>query len=138
MICTPKVGHHNQPVKVQIIMGKHYSIKFKHHIVKLVLEEHWGIREAAQHFHIAAHSSVVVRLQRFEKYGINGLHRQSNKARKTQMPKAKKIPSCENPQDIKALLKELEYLRAENAILKKFKEPDEQKARQKKGTSSTR
>ncbi|WP_241009463.1 hypothetical protein [Aggregatibacter actinomycetemcomitans] len=31
-------------------MGKHYSIEFKHHIVKLVLEEHWGIREAAQHF----------------------------------------------------------------------------------------
>ncbi|MBN6068564.1 helix-turn-helix domain-containing protein [Aggregatibacter actinomycetemcomitans] len=119
-------------------MGKHYSIEFKYHIVKLVLDEHWGVREAAQHFHIAAYSSVVVWLQRFEKYGINGLHRQCNKARKNQMPKASKIPFCENPQDIKALLKELEYLRAENAILKKFKELDEQKARQKKGASSTR
>ncbi|EHK89920.1 helix-turn-helix domain-containing protein [Aggregatibacter actinomycetemcomitans] len=119
-------------------MGKHYSIEFKHHIVKLVLEEHWGIREVAQHFHIAAHSSVVVRLQRFEKYGINGLHRQPATARKVKMPKRKETPLCDNPQNIKALLKELEYLRAENAILKKFKEPDEQKARQKKGTSSTR
>ncbi|WP_233419223.1 hypothetical protein [Aggregatibacter actinomycetemcomitans] len=42
-------------------MGKHYSIEFKHHIIKLVLEEHWGIREVVQHFHIATHSSVVVR-----------------------------------------------------------------------------
>lgn len=114
-------------------MGTHYSLKFKYHIVKLVLEEHWGVREAAQHFHITTHSSVVVWLQRFEKYGINGLHRQCNKARKNQMPKAKKILSCENPQDIKALLKELEYLRAENAILKSSKSWTNKKPDRKKG-----
>ncbi len=49
-------------------MGKHYSLEFKYNIVKLVLEEHWGIREAAQHFYIATHSSVVVRLQRKIRY----------------------------------------------------------------------
>ncbi|KOE64926.1 helix-turn-helix domain-containing protein, partial [Aggregatibacter actinomycetemcomitans] len=108
------------------------------HIVKLVLEEHWGIREAAQHFHIATHSSVVVWLQRFEKYGINGLHRQPITARKAKMPKRKETPRCDNPRDVKALLKRIEYLEAENAILKKFKELDKQKARQKKGASSTR
>ena len=138
MICTPKVGHHNQQIKVQIFMGKHYSIEFKHHIVKLVLEEHWGIREVAQRFHIASHSSVVVWLQRVEKYGINGLHRQHSKPREAKMAKRKDTPPGDNPQDINALLKRIEYLEAENAILKKFKELDEQKARQKKGTSSTR
>ncbi|WP_109077069.1 helix-turn-helix domain-containing protein [Aggregatibacter kilianii] len=106
-------------------MGKHYSLEFKYHIIKLILESHWGIREVSQRFHIASHSSVVVWLQRFEKYGINGLSRQYHQPRKTKMAKAKKTPSCDNPQDIKALLKEFEYLRAENAILKKFKELDE-------------
>ncbi|WP_187386233.1 hypothetical protein [Aggregatibacter actinomycetemcomitans] len=60
LICPPKVGHHNQPIKVQIFMGKHYSLEFKHHIVKLILEEHWGVRESTEYFHIASHSSVAV------------------------------------------------------------------------------
>ena len=119
-------------------MVKHYSIEFKYHTVKLVLEEHWGIREAAQHFHIATHPSVVVRLKRFEKYGINGLHCQHTTARKAKIPKRKETPLYDNPQNIKALLKRIEYLEAENTILKKFKELDEQKARQKKGISPTR
>ncbi|AHN72749.1 hypothetical protein CF65_02681 [Aggregatibacter actinomycetemcomitans HK1651] len=25
LICTPKVGHYDQLIKVQIFMGKHYS-----------------------------------------------------------------------------------------------------------------
>ncbi|EKX97902.1 hypothetical protein HMPREF9996_00674, partial [Aggregatibacter actinomycetemcomitans Y4] len=50
----------NQPIKVQIFMGKHYSLEFKHHIVKLILEEHWGVRESTEYFHIASHSSVAV------------------------------------------------------------------------------
>lgn len=54
------------------------------------------------------------------------------------MTKTKKSKPCDNPQDIKALLKELEYLRAKNAVLKKFKKLDEKHVRQKKGTSSTR
>ncbi|WP_005565966.1 hypothetical protein [Aggregatibacter actinomycetemcomitans] len=54
------------------------------------------------------------------------------------MPKRKETPRCDNPRDVKALLKRIEYLEAENAILKKFKELDKQKARQKKGASSTR
>ncbi|WP_233439064.1 hypothetical protein [Aggregatibacter actinomycetemcomitans] len=54
------------------------------------------------------------------------------------MPKRKETPLYDNPQNIKALLKRIEYLEAENTILKKFKELDEQKARQKKGISPTR
>ena len=68
-------------------MGTHYSLKFKYHIVKLVLEEHWGVREAAQHFHIATHSSVVVWLQRFENtvsmdFTVNVTKREKTKCQK--------------------------------------------------------
>lgn len=116
-------------------MGKHYSIKFKLHIVKLILEEHWGVREVAEVFNILGHTSVITWLQRFEKYGINGLRRQSLKPRTPKMPKNTSPSTADNPQDIKALLKELEYLRAENAVLKKLKELEER--RQKKKKSST-
>ena len=48
------------------------------------------------------------------------------------MPKRKDTLPGDNPQDIKTLLKRMEYLETENAILKKFKELDEQKVRQKR------
>ncbi|AEW77819.1 hypothetical protein CF65_02419 [Aggregatibacter actinomycetemcomitans HK1651] len=35
----PKARHHSSPIKVQIIMGKHYSIEFKNHIVNLAQRE---------------------------------------------------------------------------------------------------
>ncbi|QLB19240.1 helix-turn-helix domain-containing protein [Mannheimia granulomatis] len=117
-------------------MGKHYSTEFKLHVIQQVLNHQMGVREVAQHFSISTHSSVVMWLQRFEKYGINGLLRQPNK-KKSNMPKSlfdgsKKV---KNPNDVNELLKRIEYLEAENACLKKLKELDEKKLRRKKDIS---
>ena len=59
-------------------------------------------------------------------------NRRHSKPRKAKMPKRKDTLPGDNPQDIKTLLKRMEYLETENAILKKFKELDIQKARQKR------
>lgn len=136
MICTPKVGHLNQQIKVQIFMGKHYSTEFKLQVIQQVLTHQMGIREVAHYFSIPSHSSIVMWLQRFEKCGINGLIRQPNRKHnmaKSQFDGSEKV---KNPTDIKALLKRIEYLEAENACLKKLKELDEKKHRRKKETSS--
>lgn len=41
-----------------------------------------GVREVADYFSISSHSSVVMWLQCFEKYGIDGLIRQPNRKHK--------------------------------------------------------
>lgn len=136
LICTPKVGHLNQQIKVQIFMGKHYSTEFKLQVIQQVLTHQMGIREVAHYFSIPSHSSIVMWLQRVEKCGINGLIRQPNRKHnmaKSQFDGSEKV---KNPTDIKALLKRIEYLEAENACLKKLKELDEKKHRRKKETSS--
>ncbi|KYK95712.1 hypothetical protein ANH9776_03540 [Aggregatibacter actinomycetemcomitans serotype e str. ANH9776] len=35
----PKARHYSPPIKVQIIMGKHYSIEFKNHIINYHTEK---------------------------------------------------------------------------------------------------
>ena len=84
-------------------MGKHYSIEFKHRIAK------------------SSNRQIV-----------KSSNRRHSKPRKAKMPKRKDTLPGDNPQDIKTLLKRMEYLETENAILKKFKELNEQKARQKR------
>ncbi|WP_164550714.1 hypothetical protein [Avibacterium volantium] len=54
-------------------------------------------------------------MQRFKKYGINGLVRQPNRKKNTM--KTPKLPIKTDEKSL--LLQELEYLRAENAYLKK-------------------
>ncbi|PJG83440.1 helix-turn-helix domain-containing protein [Caviibacterium pharyngocola] len=118
-------------------MGKHYSFEFKLNIVKQVLNDQLGVREAAQQYHIPNHSVIVDWLQRFKKQGKTGLIRQPNKRTPRQMKKYDGAEKIKDPTDIKALLKRIEYLEAENDVLKKLKELDKEKAKRKKDKSST-
>ncbi|WP_155877781.1 helix-turn-helix domain-containing protein [Actinobacillus capsulatus] len=79
MSCPLKVGQTNQLIKgADFVMGKHYTSSFKFHVIQHVLDNRMGVREVADYFSISSHSSVVMWLQRFEKYGPNGLIRQPN------------------------------------------------------------
>lgn len=112
-------------------------------IIKLVTEQGFGIREAAK-LHQIPHSVVISWLKAFHERGLEGVKSPCTKPKppKIVKPKMKKKeieipePTDLSPQAFKKLQRELAYLRAENAYLKKLKELDRQKRRRKKEKSS--
>lgn len=122
-----------------------HSYQFRLDIIKLVIEQDVGIREMAK-LHDIPHSSVIHWLKAFSERGLDGVKSpykkpQSPKIVKQKMKK-KEIevpePTDLSPQAFKKLQRELAYLRAENAYLKKLEELDRQKQRQKKEKSLKR
>ena len=122
-----------------------HPYQFRLDIIKLVIEQDVGIREVAKLHHIP-HSSVINWLKAFRKRGLDGVKSPYKKPPppKIVKPKMKKKeievpePTDLSPQAFKKLQRELAYLRAENAYLKKLEELDRQKQRQKKEKSSKR
>lgn len=122
-----------------------HSYQFRLDIIKLVIEQDLGIREVAKLHHIP-HSSVINWLKAFRKRGLDGVKSPYKKPQppKIVKPKMKKKeievpePTDLSPQAFKKLQRELAYLRAENAYLKKLEELDRQKQRQKKEKSLKR
>ncbi|MCU9999604.1 helix-turn-helix domain-containing protein [[Pasteurella] aerogenes] len=122
-----------------------HPYQFRLDIIKLVIEQDVGIREVAKLHHIP-HSSVINWLKAFRKRGLDGVKSPYKKPHppKRVKPKMKKKeievpePTDLSPQAFKKLQRELAYLRAENAYLKKLEELDRQKQRQKKEKSSKR
>lgn len=119
-----------------------HSYQFRLDIIKLVIEQDVGIREVAKLHHIP-HSSVINWLKAFRKRGLDGVKSPYKKPQSPKIvkPKMKKKeievpePTDLSPQAFKKLQRELAYLRAENAYLKKLEELDCQKRRQKKEKS---
>lgn len=122
-----------------------HSYQFRLDIIKLVIEQDVGIREVAKLHHIP-HSSVINWLKAFRKRGLDGVKSPYKKPQSPKIvkPKMKKKeievpePTDLSPQAFKKLQRELAYLRAENAYLKKLEELDRQKQQQKKEKSSKR
>ena len=122
-----------------------HPYQFRLDIIKLVIEQDVGIREVAKLHHIP-HSVVIHWLKAFRKRGLDGVKSPYKKPHppKRVKPKMKKKeievpePTDLSPQAFKKLQRELAYLRAENAYLKKLEELDRQKQRQKKEKSSKR
>ena len=122
-----------------------HPYQFRLDIIQLVIEQDVGIREVAKLHHIP-HSSVIHWLKAFRKRGLDGVKSPYKKPQppKRVKPKMKKKeievpePTDLSPQAFKKLQRELAYLRAENAYLKKLQELDRQKQRQKKEKSSKR
>lgn len=118
---------------------------FRLDIIKLVIEQDVGIREVAKLHHIP-HSVVIHWLKAFRERGLDGVKspykkpqppkivKQKMKKKEIEVPE----PTDLSPQAFKKLQRELAYLRAENAYLKKLEELDRQKRRQKKEKSSKR
>lgn len=122
-----------------------HPYQFRLEIIKLVIEQDVGIREVAKLHHIP-HSVVIHWLKAFRERGLDGVKSPYKKPQppKIVKPKMKKKeievpePTDLSPQAFKKLQRELAYLRAENAYLKKLEELDRQKQRQKKEKSSKR
>ncbi|MGQ9445098.1 transposase [[Pasteurella] aerogenes] len=122
-----------------------HPYQFRLDIIKLVIEQDVGIREVAKLHHIP-HSVVIHWLKAFRERGLDGVKSPYKKPHppKRVKPKMKKKeievpePTDLSPQAFKKLQRELAYLRAENAYLKKLEELDRQKQRQKKEKSSKR
>lgn len=122
-----------------------HPYQFRLDIIKLVIEQDVGIREVAKLHHIP-HSVVIHWLKAFRERGLDGVKSPYKKPQppKIVKPKMKKKeievpePTDLSPQAFKKLQRELAYLRAENAYLKKLEALDRQKRRQKKEKSSKR
>lgn len=94
-----------------------YSGDFKLSVLQYMHKKHLSLFETAVHFGIPSDSIVLTWDRIYRKEGSAGLYRDNRGKR--MKPEPPKIPkgSTEN----EALLKELEYLRAENAYLKKLR-----------------
>ena len=102
-----------------------FTTKFKLEVVRTVISEGLSLHEASLHFGIGNKGHAISNwLKLYNEHGIEGL-KPKPKGRPKIMPKPKrpKIKSYKTDQDKtqKELLEELEYLRAENAFLKKLR-----------------
>ena len=119
-----------------------YSYQFRLKIIKLVIEQDYGIREVAK-LHKISHALAIYWLKAFRESGLDGVKSSytSLQTPKIVKPKMKKkdieIPETTDfsPKAFKKLQRELALARAEIAYLKELEKLDRQKQRQKKEKS---
>ena len=119
-----------------------YSYQFRLKIIKLLIEQDYGIREVAK-LHKISHALVIYWLKAFRERGLDGVkspyaNLQTPKIVKLKMKKKDiEIPETTDfsPKAFKKLQRELALARAEIAYLKKLEALDRQKQRQKKEKS---
>ncbi len=102
-----------------------YEGRFKLQVVRYKLRKGLSLMETAVHFKIPNEYVVISWLKKYEQQGAAGLLKETPRGRKkTVMTKRakKKTAGSSDTKDEKlvALRKEVEYLRAENAFLKKL------------------
>ena len=119
-----------------------YSYQFRLKIIKLVIEQDYGIREVAK-LHKISHVLVIYWLKAFRQRWLDGVKSPYTTLQtpKIVKPKMKKkdieIPETTDfsPKAFKKLQRELALARAEIAYLKVLEALDRQKQRQKKEKS---
>ena len=100
-----------------------FSIEFKMYAVQMILEG-MSFQEARRRLSLSDRSLLYRWLQQYQEHGIDGLKpKPKGRPKNMEEPKSDKIKLNKADQDKtpKELLEELEYLRAENALLKKLK-----------------
>ena len=113
------------------ILGKkqNYSPEFKLNVIQAVKNGQFSAESACLYFGIANSATVSQWLQAFEKQGINGLIPKP-KGRPTMKPKYPKMPPKPKTEEERLKYRILK-LEAENAILKKLQELNQQKMQKK-------
>ena len=102
-----------------------YSGKFKADVLDYYYSHNMLLGETAAHFNIPSTSTITKWISIYEKDGVSGVYEERRgRPLKKKSSKQRYIPS-QPPKDIKELsheeaLKELEYLRMENEVLKKY------------------
>ena len=113
------------------VMGKkrNYSPEFKLNVIQAVKNGQFSAEATCLHFGITNSGVVSQWLQAFEKQGINGLMPKP-KGQPTMKPKYPKMPPKPKTREEELELENLR-LRAENEILKKLQELNQQKMQKK-------
>jgi transposase len=99
-----------------------YDVSFKLKVVQTIAKEFLSLKTACARFNIPSEATIVKWKRAYESEGAQGLHNKPKgcqpKMKPPIKPKAKKSSKPLTREE--ELLKELEYLRAENALLKKL------------------
>jgi transposase len=111
-------------VKGFVFRNNSYEGKFKLLVVRQHLKNGLSLAQTAVDFKIPNESVVIQWLRRYEQQGAAGLLREARGRKKTGMVKRTKkqtaVKTGMPEEKLAALQKEVEYLRAENAFLKKL------------------
>lgn len=103
------------------VKNSKFSAAFKLKVLQSLERENLSSREAARKFNIGAKSSILVWRAQFEKSGILGLENRPRGRPKTMSNYKRKKRKTNKPLTREEeLLEQIEYLKAENAILKKL------------------
>ncbi len=97
-----------------------YPAEFKKLVIQHKQQKHLSIRETAALFNIPSFSMIRAWEKRYDEGGIHSLT--DNRGRKKRMSKPPRPPASKPLEEMsqEEMLAELEYLRAENAYLKKL------------------
>lgn len=102
--------------------NRSYDLFFKIAVLKAIEQEHLSLREACARFNIASDSVIINWRRAYESEGKSGLNPKSKgrpPTMKQPIKRKKKAPNRPLTRE-EELLKENEYLRAENELLKKL------------------
>jgi len=102
----------------------HYSDQLRLQVVRYYLKKGLSLNQTAGHFKIPNASVICKWLKAYQRFGIDGLANKRRGRKKSIMTKkpGKKEDTAADPaaQKLAEMQKELDYLRAENAFLKKL------------------
>ncbi len=100
--------------------NKNYSVNFKLKVLQAIENKSISLSKACLTFNIPRESTITNWQRKYEKEGITGLQLKPKGRPITMNFKRKKRKTDKTLTREEELLRELEYLRAENEILKKF------------------
>ena len=116
---------------------QNYDVSFRLKVIKTINKELLSLQDACVRFDIAATSSIISWRDAYESNGYQGLiSKPKGRPPKMKPPIKRKVSKPSKPLTREQeLLEELEYLRAENALLKKLQALDQVDKKQKPSSS---
>ena len=105
------------------------STEAKMEALTLMWKNGWSTRQISAMLDLSFPTTLRTWLRKYNKYGIEGLNRRSG-ARSILKKRSKTTPKSDDNMTLEELKEELAYLRAENAVLKKLEELEQQKSHQ--------
>jgi transposase len=111
---------------------KPYSFEFKCKVIKTMLENDWSISYTSAFFDLSSPGSLSIWHKRYSSGGVNTLKPKSKGRQPMKKTPRSKEPKSPQAMTEKELRDELEYLRAENAVLKKLEALAQEKESQTK------
>lgn len=100
--------------------NRNYSLSFKLKVLQAIEKKRLSLSTACLTFNIPARSTIISWQRRYAQEGLAGLEHKPKGRPISMTVKRKKKKSNQPLSREEELLRELEYLRAENEILKKF------------------